>query len=112
VTMLGDHDDDDLFGYPDRPGFVAGCDTSEAAAASLDDLALSRLRRMVLARIMACGVHGATCDEIEVTERLRHQSASARVGELVLGGLIADCGRRRRTRSGRPARVYVMARAK
>jgi len=100
----------DLFGYPDRPGFVAGCDTSEAAAASLDDLALSRMRRMVLAHIMRHGALGATCDEIEIAERMRHQSASARVRELVLDGMVVDSGRRRHTRSGRPARVYVIAR--
>lgn len=37
---------------------------------------------------------------------MRHQTASARVRELVLAGLIEDTGKRRKTRSGRGARVY------
>ncbi len=98
---------DDLFEttYPDRPGHVRGSDTSEAAAGSLDESTLSRLRRKVHAFI-AMRADGATCDEVEIALDLRHQTASARVRELVLGGFIEDTGRRRLTSSGRRARVY------
>lgn len=98
---------DDLFDahYPDRPGHVRGSDTSEAAADSLDETSLSRLRRKVHTFIAAQS-DGATCDEVEIALDLRHQTASARVRELVLTGFIEDTGQRRLTSSGRPARVY------
>lgn len=50
---------------------------------------------------------GATCDEVEVALGLRHQTASARLRELVLKGAIKDSGARRLTRSKRKAAVYV-----
>jgi len=105
--------DKDLFGepsYPVRPGHVRGSDTSISAADSLDDSLLSRLRAQVFALIDVRGENGATCDEVEVALELRHQTASARVRELALGGLIFDTGRRRQTRSGRAARVYCAKR--
>src|SRR4249919_1949633 len=98
----------DLFGeptYPERPGHVRDCDTSTAAADSLDDSLLTRMRAQVFT-IIDLRPRGATCDEIEVALNLRHQTASARVRELALGGVIFDTGERRPTRSGRPARVY------
>jgi hypothetical protein len=109
--------DRDLFGhdlfdeptYPERPGHVRDCDTSTAAADSLDDSLLTRMRAQVFT-IIDLRPRGATCDEIEVALNLRHQTASARVRELALGGLIFDTGERRETRSGRPARVYRPAR--
>ncbi len=100
----------DLFGkpyYPNRPGHVRGSDTSIEAADSFSDSTLSRLRAQIFALIDVRGERGATCDEIEVALNLRHQTASARVRELVLGGLIFDCGQRRLTRSDRSARVYL-----
>jgi len=94
--------------YPERPGFVAGSDTSEAAADSHSDKALSKMRFAVWRHIAGSGERGATCDEIEVALGLRHQTASARIRELYLGDRVHDTGRRRLTRSGRPARVYVV----
>src|SRR5262245_12590037 len=102
-------DDRDLFGkpyYPDRPGHVRGSDTSIDAADSLDESLLSVLRARIFALIDVRGDHGATCDEVEVVLGLRHQTASARVRELSLGGFIFDTGKRRPTRSGRGARIY------
>jgi hypothetical protein len=107
--MSDDDDEKDLFGkpyYPDRPGHVRGSDTSIDAADSLDDGLLSRLRAQIFALVDVRGHHGATCDEIEVALKLRHQTASARLRELVLGGHIYDIGKRRPTRSGRNARIY------
>ena len=49
---------------------------------------------------------GATCDEIEVSLSLSHQTASARVRDLFQGGLIVDSGIRRKTRTGRKATVW------
>lgn len=49
---------------------------------------------------------GATCDEVEVVLGLRHQTASARIRDLVIAKRIFDTGRRRLTRSGRKARIY------
>src|SRR5262245_5062830 len=107
-TMPIEKEQMDLFGsrYPERPGFVRGCDTSADAADSLDDGILTRLRAKVFAVIDARGERGATCDEIEQALGLRHQTAGARIRELVLGGFVADTGKRRTTRSGRPARIY------
>jgi predicted ArsR family transcriptional regulator len=97
----------DLFGsYPDRPGYVHGSDTSHAAAESFSDEDLSQQKRRILARF-GSQPNGLTCDEIEVDLRFRHQTASARIRELVLAGFLIDTGRRRQTRSGRPARVYT-----
>lgn len=98
-----------LFGddsYPQRPGYVAGSDTSEGAAGSFDSAVLQRLRGMVFALVKQRARFGATCDEVEIELQLRHQTASARLRELVLAGAIEDTGRRRDTRSHRKARVY------
>lgn len=111
--MSDDEDDRDLFGepyYPSRPGYVRDADTSRDAADSLDESLLSRLRGEIFALIDVRGERGATCDEIEVALDLRHQTASARVRELALAELIFDTGQRRRTRSGRGARVYCVSR--
>jgi hypothetical protein len=93
--------------YPSRPGFVAGSDTSLGASLSLDDESLSRLRRRIYFMIARRELYGATCDEVEEILELRHQTASARIRELVLGGFIFDSGQRRLTRSERYARVYI-----
>ena len=101
--------DKDLFGepyYPRRPGYVRGSDTSSDAADSLEESTLSRLRAQIFALIDVRGERGATCDEVEVVLGLRHQTASARIRELALGGLIIDTGKRRPTRSNRQARIY------
>ena len=98
---------EDLFSrYPDRPGAVKGSDTSEAAADSLSDGDLSRIRKLILSWVRACP-RGSTCDEIEAALGLRHQTASARIRELVLTGYLVDSGQRRLTRARRSARVYM-----
>jgi predicted transcriptional regulator len=91
--------------YPDRPGYVATSDTSEDAADSLSDNSLSRLRRWVYEHIKG-NPNGATCDEIEVALDMRHQTASARLRELFLGGLVYTTDECRLTRSRRRAHVY------
>ena len=81
--------------YPDEPGAVAGCDTSEQAAQTID---ASSMRRKVRSYVDSQGASGATCDEVEVALEMRHQTASARVRELVLRGELRDSGARRPTR--------------
>ena len=98
---------DDLFGYPHTPGFVFSSATSAMAAASLSPDHLSRMRAMIYA-IIKIAPAGYTCDEIEVAFKLRHQTASARLRELELSGHLVK-GDKRKTRSGRMARVYRVA---
>lgn len=88
--------------FPAEPGFVAGSDTSEAAAESVR-LDAGEMRARVLGYIRRVA---ATCDEIEVALGMRHQTASARIRELALLGRIVDSGIRRQTRSGRFAVVW------
>jgi predicted ArsR family transcriptional regulator len=95
--------------YQGKLPFVADSDTSEAAGESLAG-AVTALRQKVLAKIEEEGE--ATCDEVEVFLGMPHQTASARIRELSLMGLIVDTGDRRKTRSGRLARVYASARHK
>lgn len=53
--------------------------------------------------------NGQTCDEIEASRGMRHQTISSRITALAKAGLIKDSGIRKNTRSGRPAIVWVMA---
>lgn len=82
-----------------------GTDTSAAAAESMKSLAPT-LRDRVLSSIRGRHSEGMTCDEAEVALGLTHQTCSARFNELVDLCAIFDVGRRK-TRSGRMAKVYV-----
>lgn len=93
--------------YPTTPGHVA-TDTSIAAAGEIAGDAAS-LRERVWRYIDSPGHWGRTCDEVEYALAMRHQTASARIRELVLAGRLIDSGERRLTRSGRRAAVYVVA---
>jgi predicted HTH transcriptional regulator len=83
--------------------YVRGSDTSRDAAESMRPHVRS-IADDVLAFIRE---GSATCDEVEEHLALRHQTASARVRDLVKDGKIRDSGARRPTRSGRMARVYI-----
>lgn len=98
-----------MSGYPSRPGYVKGSDTSAAAAGSLREPDLATLRGAIYSFI-AGSPRGATCDEIEVALNLRHQTASARLRELQLSGWVLTNKDIRRTRSARWAHVYYVAR--
>jgi len=95
--------------YPNTPGFVRGSDTSEAAAKSLSQKALSDLCQRIC-RYVAAQRNGVTSEEIQVALDLIHQTCSARTTELVLKGWLVDTGERRRTSTGRKARVLKAAR--
>lgn len=95
--------------YNGEPPFVAESSTSKAAADEMKPTA-GTLRSRVLEYVLKHG--DATDDEIEQGLDLRHQTASARRRELVLGGQLVDTGRRRQTRSGRSATVWAPAERK
>lgn len=88
--------------YPQVPGFVAGSDTSEAAAASLINAASLRVKALAL---LLAAEDGLTSDELEAMTGWLHQTASARLRELVLAGAAYDSSDRRPTRHGRLACV-------
>jgi len=91
--------------YNGTAPFVAGSDTSQEAAESIEATAPS-MRFRVFMYIKATGSTGTTDDEIEQALNMRHQTASARRRELVLSGHVRDTSRRRKTRSGRNATVW------
>ena len=81
-------------------------DTSKDAADSIGDV--TALRAAVLDFIKSRGKKGATCDEAEMALGLKHQTASARFWELNLKfKRIIKTDKKRPTRSGRSARVYI-----
>lgn len=81
-----------------------GVDTSRDAFKSLSSLDRERLRDMILAQVQFS--QGLTCDELENMLGLTHQTASARVTELLAAKKIHFTEARRKTRSGRSARIY------
>jgi hypothetical protein len=92
--------------YRGAAPFVAESETSASAAASIEAHAGAmrwRVYRYVTER------SGATCDEVEVALGMSHQTASARIRELVLGGWLVRSAVKRKTRSGRAADVIVDA---
>lgn len=84
-----------------------GADTSVEAFASLSPGKRRTICLMIFEYIRKQG--GATCDECAYGLDLLHQTASARITELQVMGAIVDSKRRRKTKSGRSARVYVEA---
>lgn len=89
--------------FPASPGYVKGSLTSRAAAQTTS---AGTVRHWVWKEIKKSGKRGRTCEEIESRLHLRHQSASARIRELVLFGNVKILGTRENA-SGRQARVYV-----
>lgn len=81
-------------------------DTSVTAYDSVRD-SLPSARQEVFDAVRDTGMDGATCDEVEHDRGKSHQTCSARFSELKQAGLIVCNGRRRPTRSGCTARVYV-----
>ena len=81
-------------------------DTSLEARISID---LNNLETIVYDYIESCESKGTTCDEAEIKLRMRHQTCSARFTALNKKGKIVDSTRRRLTRTGRRAIVWVVA---
>lgn len=86
---------------------------AESIAGTVDQLRARVLCEIRASSFGAPGASGApvprgmTCDEVEVRLDMRHQTASARVNELMERGDIRDSGERRRTRSNRNAVAWV-----
>ena len=90
--------------------YTKGSLTSLEAAEAIADVA-GRLRRRVYQYIVSCGASGTTDDGAEVALDMRHTTYTARRGELVKQGLVADSGHKGTTRSGRRATLWVAVRA-
>ncbi len=78
--------------------------TSQEAFKSVSSVA-STMQEQVFDLIQT-KVGGLTCDEVEVISGLRHQTASARIRELVEQNRVIPTDLRRPTRSGRHAIVW------
>lgn len=76
---------------------------------SQNEKSLSDLQQQILDLVRLRGWEGHTCDEVESLTGRTHQSASARLNELVEMTFLELRGTTRKTRAGRPARVYVVA---
>lgn len=90
--------------------YAKGSDTSrEAARAKVGRIAEERTK--VYLAIIRSGADGSTWDELVAKLDLA-PSANGRCTELHEMGLILDSGRRRKTRRGRNAVVWIVAPAK
>lgn len=84
--------------------------TSRIAARRIAGRAAS-LRGEVLALLVERGDHGATDEETQLALGLASNTQIPRRWELVKLGLVVASGRRRPTRSGCPATVWIVATA-
>lgn len=92
-----------------RPKYIKGSATSEYAARSVDGTRRRKQALKILDLFMTGGSY--TTDEVEVSLRLLHQSASARVSELASAGCIMLTGETRNTARGdTPAAVWTWVR--
>jgi len=68
------------------------------------------MQNRIVSYIEGLGTEGATCDEVEEALSLSHQTASARISEMKNPsvGILENSKRRRKTRSGRGATVWVV----
>ena len=84
----------------------SGQGTSTDAFAGIQDK-IGFLRGECYRQIKRAGKVGMTCDEVEVETNMLHQTAGPRIKELRDRGLIEDSGKKRPTRSGAKAIVWV-----
>jgi hypothetical protein len=98
-----------MIGKDVTQNFHQGADTSAEAQRQARPSDRARMSRAIYDQVKHRGESGVTCHEIELILGLQHQSASARITELVRDGWIKDSGQRRYTRGNRKARVYVVA---
>lgn len=82
--------------------------TSEVAAKMIEPLSRSR-RELVFDAIKDSGLNGLTDEEGAAATGLSAQSYTPRRNELVKLGLVVDSRRRRSTRSGRQAAVWMLS---
>ena len=88
--------------------FHKGAETSVLAHESTPESHRLALRNLVLGLVEASSAFGLTCDEAEARTGLTHQAVSPRFTELLAEKLIHYGKERRKTRAGKPARVYFI----
>lgn len=81
-------------------------ETSRIAFESVQPIAATR-KKAVWDAVFSAGLEGMTTDEVEVATGWIHQSVSALVNALRNEGALVETKRTRKTRSGRPAKVYI-----
>jgi hypothetical protein len=91
---------------PSAP-FVKGSATSHDAAAQQTPRKLRGDESRIMASLASAGVHGMTCDELEVALSMPHQTTSARLASLSQHGFVTKTADRRPTRTGSMAVVYA-----
>jgi len=94
----------------DEIPFEPGSDTSEMAARMVSNRA--KVERAILDALRIAYTSprfgpGLTDDQLEQVTKGLHQTVSASRRGLVLKGLVKDSGKRRATRTGRPAVVWI-----
>ena len=82
------------------------CDTS-VHSRDLLDRKKNNYRQKIYDFIRSMTQKGATCDEIQVMLKLRHETASGFIRFLTQDGFLIDSGDRRKTRTGRSAIVWM-----
>ena len=83
-----------------------GTETSIEAARSMEARAPTDAAR-ILAYVHSCGAGGATCDQAGEALGLLPQTCSARFNKLKDDYQLVKAGRKRQTRSGCNAEVYI-----
>lgn len=86
--------------------FVSGSDTSHDSAARQTPRKLRGDEARIMDALASAGVHGMTCDEMEVALSMPHQTTSARLASLSQHGFVTKTADRRSTRTGSMAVVY------
>jgi hypothetical protein len=98
--------DQEYFDFDENlPPYQRHSEESREAAELIEPDAES-LRGIVLAYIRKCGEPGATDDEMQVALRMNPSTQRPRRIELWKADLVRATGRKRPTRSGRPAMVW------
>jgi hypothetical protein len=89
--------------------YARGSDTSREAAEVLEGDPVKGQRLAYFGQVRLAGAHGVTTDEVCVTLGWLVSTGSARANDLHAKlGWMVDSGRRRRTRAGRNATVWVL----
>lgn len=84
-------------------------DSSQGFAPGKPWVSAGKAMKIRIMEMIAASDDGLTADECELALNGQHQSVSARIYDLVNEGAIVESGRSRATRTGRLARIYVLA---
>lgn len=101
--------------YPNQSGFVAGSQTSAAAAQHVDESGAALGQMLAVQNYLAtvAKYKGATADEIRLAiqgdwPHLHNSIVSARLSRLVNLGLAVKSAKTRKASTGRPQGVYFL----